>query len=158
MFRGSMSSGPVAQWIRHRPTEPGIVGSSPTRIKDARGASWIRRAAAVGREEVCRMGYIRWSHSSVGQSVRLITLRSAVQARVGPYVLSTAWQSVFSSPPRTRPGATRPDLRAQAQQRPAALGSARQAEKLSSDKPREAGAGRRRRGRAGGAPGGGGGG
>ena len=24
--------GPVAQWIRHRPTEPGIVGSSPTRI------------------------------------------------------------------------------------------------------------------------------
>ena len=27
-----MPSGPVAQWIRHRPTEPGIVGSSPTRI------------------------------------------------------------------------------------------------------------------------------
>ena len=25
-----------------------------------------------------------WSHSSVGQSVRLITVRSAVQARVGP--------------------------------------------------------------------------
>ena len=85
-----MSSGPVAQWIRHRPTEPGIVGSSPTRIKDARGASWIRRAAAVGREEVCRMGYIRWSHSSVGQSVRLITLRSAVQARVGPRVVECA--------------------------------------------------------------------
>ena len=27
-----MPSGPVAQWIRHRPTELGIVGSSPTRI------------------------------------------------------------------------------------------------------------------------------
>ena len=25
-------SGPVAQWIRHRPTEPGIVGSSPTGV------------------------------------------------------------------------------------------------------------------------------
>ena len=24
-----MGSGPVAQWIRHRPTEPGIAGSSP---------------------------------------------------------------------------------------------------------------------------------
>ena len=24
--------GPVAQWIRHRPTEPGIVGSSPTGV------------------------------------------------------------------------------------------------------------------------------
>ena len=26
------SAGPVAQWIRHRPTEPGIVGSSPTGV------------------------------------------------------------------------------------------------------------------------------
>ena len=25
-------SGPVAQWIRHRSTEPEIVGSSPTRV------------------------------------------------------------------------------------------------------------------------------
>ena len=24
--------GPVAQWIRHRPTEPGIAGSSPARV------------------------------------------------------------------------------------------------------------------------------
>ena len=24
--------GPVAQWIRHRPTEPGIVGSNPTGV------------------------------------------------------------------------------------------------------------------------------
>ena len=27
-----VSTGPVAQWIRHRPTEPGIVGSSPTGV------------------------------------------------------------------------------------------------------------------------------
>ena len=26
------SSGPVAQWIRHRPTEPGIPGSSPAGV------------------------------------------------------------------------------------------------------------------------------
>ena len=25
-------SGPVAQWIRHRPSEPGIAGSSPARV------------------------------------------------------------------------------------------------------------------------------
>ena len=25
-------SGPVAQWIRHRPTEPGIAGSSPAGV------------------------------------------------------------------------------------------------------------------------------
>ena len=26
------ASGPVAQWIRHRPTEPGIAGSSPAGV------------------------------------------------------------------------------------------------------------------------------
>jgi hypothetical protein len=26
--------GPVAQWIRHRPTEPGIAGSSPAGVND----------------------------------------------------------------------------------------------------------------------------
>ena len=26
------SSGPVAQWIRHRPMEPGIAGSSPAGV------------------------------------------------------------------------------------------------------------------------------
>ena len=31
-FRLRSSTGPVAQWIRHRPTEPGIVGSSPTGV------------------------------------------------------------------------------------------------------------------------------
>ena len=28
----SSLSGPVAQWIRHRPTEPGIAGSSPAGV------------------------------------------------------------------------------------------------------------------------------
>ena len=27
-----LTSGPVAQWIRHRPTEPGIAGSSPAGV------------------------------------------------------------------------------------------------------------------------------
>ena len=31
-FRRPLPRGPVAQWIRHRPTGPGVVGSSPTRI------------------------------------------------------------------------------------------------------------------------------
>ena len=29
---GGRTTGPVAQWIRHRPTEPGIAGSSPARV------------------------------------------------------------------------------------------------------------------------------
>ena len=28
----NLTSGPVAQWIRHRPTEPGIAGSSPAGV------------------------------------------------------------------------------------------------------------------------------
>ena len=31
-LRRSDPGGPVAQWIRHRSTEPEIVGSSPTRV------------------------------------------------------------------------------------------------------------------------------
>ena len=33
-------TGPVAQWIRHRPTEPGIAGSSPA------GVMFVLRHAA----------------------------------------------------------------------------------------------------------------
>ena len=32
LVRGSRVNGPVAQWIRHRPTEPGIAGSSPAGV------------------------------------------------------------------------------------------------------------------------------
>ena len=40
-----VSTGPVAQWIRHRPTELGIVGSSPTGViakSVSRCCSWSR--------------------------------------------------------------------------------------------------------------------
>ena len=30
--KGDSITGPVAQWIRHRPTEPGIAGSSPAGV------------------------------------------------------------------------------------------------------------------------------
>ena len=33
MLRLGIARGPVAQWIRHRPTEPGIAGSSPAGVK-----------------------------------------------------------------------------------------------------------------------------
>ena len=41
---GSVLTGPVAQWIRHRPTEPGIVGSSPTGVIFDEGVvySWLQ--------------------------------------------------------------------------------------------------------------------
>ena len=32
MSHAFRSTGPVAQWIRHRPTEPGIAGSSPAGV------------------------------------------------------------------------------------------------------------------------------
>ena len=32
-FAQGRCNGPVAQWIRHRSTEPEIVGSSPTRVR-----------------------------------------------------------------------------------------------------------------------------
>ncbi len=36
------ASGPVAQWIRHRPTEPGIAGSSPAGVIFALWALSVR--------------------------------------------------------------------------------------------------------------------
>ena len=38
--------GPVAQWIRHRPTEPGIAGSSP---------AGVIFAAAVNEKEIAEL-------------------------------------------------------------------------------------------------------
>ena len=37
--------GPVAQWIRHRPTEPGIAGSSPAGVILLRSSTTFMRAA-----------------------------------------------------------------------------------------------------------------
>ena len=41
----------------------------------------------------------RWSHSSAGQSVRLITVRSAAQARVGPCALVSYRRARHVAPP-----------------------------------------------------------
>ena len=40
------SHGPVAQWIRHRPTEPGIAGSSPAGVIAAAARTCIPRDEA----------------------------------------------------------------------------------------------------------------
>ena len=32
VWKSRIATGPVAQWIRHRPTEPGIAGSSPAGV------------------------------------------------------------------------------------------------------------------------------
>ena len=52
---------------------------------------------------VCPIAAARtnWSHSSVGQSVRLITVRSAVRARVGPYCFRVCNSNEYD-PGRTR--------------------------------------------------------
>ena len=75
-------SGRVAQWIRRRSAEPKIVGSSPTVviILFMFGSQSVHMQA---RQYVLTSSGC--SHSSVGQSVGLINLRSAVQARVGAY-------------------------------------------------------------------------
>ena len=45
----SKGIGPVAQWIRHRPTEPGIAGSSPAGVMPAR-ASYCRVGCPLERK------------------------------------------------------------------------------------------------------------
>ena len=37
VIHDTIVEGPVAQWIRHRPTEPGIAGSSPAGVILAAG-------------------------------------------------------------------------------------------------------------------------
>ena len=39
--------GPVAQWIRHRPTEPGIAGSSPAGVILVSGAETLRNRKRI---------------------------------------------------------------------------------------------------------------
>ena len=43
-----MAQGPVAQWIRHRPTEPGIAGSSPGGV--------ILTHASIDRAAIAQVG------------------------------------------------------------------------------------------------------
>ena len=45
---------------------------------------WFNLLKNLGFLNIGAIMYM-WSHSSVGQSVRLITVRSAVRARVGPF-------------------------------------------------------------------------
>ena len=41
----SAPEGPVAQWIRHRPTEPGIAGSSPAGVMQLLRSCLVRRGS-----------------------------------------------------------------------------------------------------------------
>ena len=43
------SGGPVAQWIRYRPTEPGIVGSSPTGVNNGSWMGELKKLATTGK-------------------------------------------------------------------------------------------------------------
>ena len=45
-------SGPVAQWIRHRSTEPEIVGSSPTRVSFAYAVNMLRSVIHFARAKI----------------------------------------------------------------------------------------------------------
>jgi hypothetical protein len=49
------SIGPVAQWIRHRPTEPGIAGSSPAGVNllvDAKCQPLLAMSPCMARDRV----------------------------------------------------------------------------------------------------------
>ena len=66
----SSVNGPVAQWIRHRPTEPGIAGSSPAGVncigKSAKKKP-CRRACRVEKVVPCGLE---------PQTLRLLAVRS----------------------------------------------------------------------------------
>ncbi len=65
-----MRNGGVAQLGEHLPCKQGVRGSNPL--------TSTRKSAQ--REDVKKA----WAHSSVGQSVRLISARSVVRAHLGP--------------------------------------------------------------------------
>ena len=47
LLKNLVNIGPVAQWIRHRPTEPGIAGLSPAGvIVHIRGRQYVRLMCA----------------------------------------------------------------------------------------------------------------
>ena len=64
----SSVNGPVAQWIRHRPTEPGIAGSSPAGV-NCIGKSAKKKPCEPkkGLEALARPGarvvWKKWSHA-----------------------------------------------------------------------------------------------
>ena len=56
MRHAGTTTGPVAQWMRHRPTEPGIAGSSPAGViviacnMEMMGAVLLTDTTTVGLE------------------------------------------------------------------------------------------------------------
>jgi hypothetical protein len=56
----SLFQGPVAQWIRHRPTEPGIAGSSPAGFI----SPW--HVLILSKLQVCPQGEMRAGQNSKG--------------------------------------------------------------------------------------------
>ena len=68
-----IASGPVAQWIRHRPTEPGIAGSSPAEIIA------FHRANGCCRE-------LR-AHASCEDDARLVAPQHAWRAGAMPHAV-----------------------------------------------------------------------
>ena len=81
------SLGPVAQWIRHRPTEPGIAGSRPARVIFARCLlmpSQVTQAARHLTRKGCDMGAesIPRSTFRVGGSRRKSNASAGNRARV----------------------------------------------------------------------------
>jgi hypothetical protein len=89
------SNDTLAEWLRRRPAKPvcsARVGSNPTGVDslfDRSGSAWSAWQKCM----------LVSSYSSVGQSVRLITVRSAVQARVGAFVLFSCIQRAEMSKP-----------------------------------------------------------
>ena len=75
----------LAEWLRRRPAKPvgsARVGSNPTGVDLLLFHRLMMLPLKAHGESIVG------SYSSVGQSVRLITVRSAVQARVGAFRFS----------------------------------------------------------------------
>ena len=71
------ASGPVAQWIRHRPTEPGIAGSSPAGVIFLALAN-AKATMVVARISVWRqlLGYKMVPRGLEPRTLRLLAVRS----------------------------------------------------------------------------------
>ena len=90
------STARLAQSVERKALNLVVVGSSPTVgvwVYGDRSCVELLRARPRGMHSEIAHGvlfplHVYGSHSSVGQSVRLIIVRSAVRARVGPFLLT----------------------------------------------------------------------
>ena len=64
--------GLVAQWIRHRPTEPGIAGSSPAGVMQCLRSPGCHKGLALPRSSRCQ-------HQSISTTIRLSLQHSAAR-------------------------------------------------------------------------------